>query len=392
MTGDSSRLVVQMLIAGMLVSGVMNTILSKYQDIQCVENCNPHGRERRFEQPVWQTLNMFLAESLCWVILGLYRLFSRHYHGAGYEPIPGHADSPAAETLLERGGKRQHMHGKQVLLLALPALCDIGGTTLMNTGLLFTPASIFQMTRGALVLFVGLFSVVFLRRHLRMYHWISLVLVVLGVCIVGFAGALYSKPSIDSFSAFHSQASKDIALETLLGVMLILCGQLFTATQFVLEEHILEKYSLEPLKVVCWEGTFGLICTLIGMFIMHFAYGAGTKGYFDIAQGWSEVISSPKIWGTAIAIMFSIASFNFFGLSVTRTVSATARSTIDTLRTLGIWIISLYLGWETFKWLQVVGFVVLVYGTFVFNGILRMPWQTEVSDEELLPEEPVEHF
>ncbi len=34
----------------------------------------------------------------------------------------------------------------------------------MNVGLLFTPVSIYQMTRGALVLWVGVFSVIFLRR------------------------------------------------------------------------------------------------------------------------------------------------------------------------------------------------------------------------------------
>jgi hypothetical protein len=61
------------------------------------------------------------------------------------------------------------------------------------------------------------------------------------------------------------------------------------------------------------------------------------------------------------------SGFNFFGLSVTRTVSATSRSTIDTCRTLFIWVVSLGLGWETFKWLQVLGFALLVYGTFLFN-------------------------
>lgn len=50
---------------------------------------------------------------------------------------------------------------------------------------------------------------------------------------------------------------------------------------------------------------------------------------------------------------------------MTRTVSATSRSTIDTCRTLFIWIVSLGLGWETFKWLQVLGFALLVYGTFL---------------------------
>ncbi len=86
--------------------------------------------------------------------------------------------------------------------------------------------------------------------------------------------------------------------------------------------------------------------------------------------------------------------FNFFGLSVTRTVSATSRSTIDTCRTLFIWLVSLGLGWETFKWLQVAGFVLLVYFTFLFNGLVKAPFKFLQVDkvEELLPEEPVEHI
>lgn len=72
-------------------------------------------------------------------------------------------------------------------------------------------------------------------------------------------------------------------------------------------------------------------------------------------------------------MLTSASGFNFFGLSVTRSISATARSTIDTCRTLFIWLVSLGLGWETFKWLQIVGFVLLVYGTAIFNDIVRPP-------------------
>jgi hypothetical protein len=43
----------------------------------------------------------------------------------------------------------------------------------MNVGLLYTPVSIYQMTRGALVLFVGVLSVIFLRRHLWLYQFSS---------------------------------------------------------------------------------------------------------------------------------------------------------------------------------------------------------------------------
>lgn len=42
---------------------------------------------------------------------------------------------------------------------------------LMNIGLLYTPVSIYQMTRGSLVLFVGVLSVLFLRRHLWLYQF-----------------------------------------------------------------------------------------------------------------------------------------------------------------------------------------------------------------------------
>lgn len=79
------------------------------------------------------------------------------------------------------------------------------------------------------------------------------------------------------------------------------------------------------------------------------------------------MVDTPTVLYSGIAIACSIALFNFFGLSVTRHVSATARSLTDTCRTLSIWLISLGLGWERFIWpismLQVLGFSLLVYVT-----------------------------
>jgi hypothetical protein len=89
----------------------------------------------------------------------------------------------------------------------LPAICDIAGTTLMNVGLLFVAASIYQMTRGALVLFVGLFSVWFLKRHLGLYKWFSLFVVVFGVAIVGLAGAITKD---DKATPGHKSAHSDM--------------------------------------------------------------------------------------------------------------------------------------------------------------------------------------
>lgn len=54
-------------------------------------------------------------------------------------------------------------------------------------------------------------------------------------------------------------------------------------------------------------------------------------------------------------------------------------------RTLFIWMVSLYLGWEQFSWIQVIGFAVMVMGTFYFNGVLRWPFASDQDDGEREP-------
>ncbi len=111
--------------------------------------------------------------------------------------------------------------------------------------------------------------------------------------------------------------------------------------------------------------------------LLYRFHSRGRGGYFDMSAGLYQILSVPAVLASSIAICFTIAFFNFFGFLVTSNVSATARSTIDTCRTLGIWIVSLTLGWENVPIavgsLQVLGFVLLVYGTFLFNGIVSPP-------------------
>ncbi|KAF2837727.1 MFS general substrate transporter [Patellaria atrata CBS 101060] len=435
----AAKAVVPFLVAMMLVTGVCNTLLTKYQDNQCVRDCETPN-PKRFEQPVLQTAQMFVGEMGCWLVVLGYSLYKRFVSKTGYSPVAAVAEDedssvsatllPGTETSSESGevanplkpahenvGVRTPLTGWKVLMLALPACCDITGTTLMNVGLLFVAASIYQMTRGALVLFVGLFSVLFLKRTLGGYKWFALFVVVAGVAIVGLAGFLdgkkedaaeggkavldVAKRAIEG-DGFHAAATSKAALRTIIGVLLIAGAQIFTAVQFVLEENIMEKYELEPLKVVGWEGIFGFLVTVICMGILHAAVGRtdqGRYGYFDAREGLYEMTHFKAIGLTSFLIMISIGGFNFFGLSVTRTVSATSRSTIDTCRTLFIWIVSLGLGWETFKPLQILGFALLVYGTFLFNDLVRPPMKTLMGwarartgeREPLLPEEPIEH-
>jgi hypothetical protein len=138
-----------------------------------------------------------------------------------------------------------------------------------------------------------------------------------------------------------------------------------TAVQFVIEEKIMSRYSVAPLVAVGWEGFFGSLTIFILMPVM--SHWASRSTFFDLPRGWHQMVDNSTVLWSGVVVAISIAFYNFFGLSVTRHVSANSRSLTDTCRTLTIWLVSLWLGWEKFVWpvslIQVAGFALLVYVT-----------------------------
>ncbi|KAI6036541.1 hypothetical protein BKA83DRAFT_4164313 [Pisolithus microcarpus] len=376
-----SSLYVPILLAGMIITGSSNSLWSKWQDMQCVENCSDPNPQNHvlYEQPVWQTLQMFVGEMFCFLPVLYTWLRLRYQSSPVFLPSDLDDDEP---TSSKSTAPEDELKGWKLLLLWFPAACDLTGTTLMNVGLLYTPVSIYQMTRGGLVLFVGIFSVFFLRRRLWLYQWISLLTVVAGVSLVGYSGSLIRDTVKESMTLLATggmtsePASQTDLAKVLVGVFLILFAQIFTAAQFVMEEKIMARWSVAPLVAVGYEGLFGAISVLLLMPIMAQRF-ASQSPFFDLPRGWHQTIDNPSVLWSGLAIACSISLFNYFGLSVTRHVSATARSLTDTCRTLSIWLVSLGLGWEKLLFpvsvLQVLGFGLLVYGTFLFNNLVRPP-------------------
>ncbi|KAM6500852.1 hypothetical protein JOM56_003866 [Amanita muscaria] len=375
---SSSSLYIPFLLGGMILTGSSNSIWGKWQDMQCVENCSDPDPLKHvlYEQPVWQTLQMFLGEMLCFIPV-IYTWFKASRQSSLRLPLDSDSSPDAPVKPYAR-----ELAGSKILLLWIPALCDLIGTTLMNVGLLYTPVSIYQMTRGALVLFVGILSVIFLRRHLWSYQWLSLLIVMGGVSLVGYSGSLI-KDAVKEVVGFlqtgtvQGNGAEPEITKVVVGVFFILFAQIFTATQFVVEEKIMSRYSVAPLVAVGWEGFFGALSVLLLMPVLSIPSITVQSPFFDLPRGWRQMIDTPSVLWSGIAIAFSIALFNYFGLSVTRHVSATARSLTDTCRTLSIWLISLALGWEKLMFpisvLQVLGFSLLVYGTFLFNDLVAIP-------------------
>lgn len=87
-------------------------------------------------------------------------------------------------------------------------------------GLLFTTASVFQMLRGSVILFVALFSVAFLGRKLRAFQWTGLAVCVAGITLVGASSYMT-----------NAQSSAEDASRAMLGNALIVIAQLCSAVR-----------------------------------------------------------------------------------------------------------------------------------------------------------------
>ena len=68
-------------------------------------------------------------------------------------------------------------------------------STLTYVALVMVPASVYQMTKGFIVVIVALLSIIFLKRKQYRHHWTGLFMIILGVFLVGFVTVSGNKRS-----------------------------------------------------------------------------------------------------------------------------------------------------------------------------------------------------
>lgn len=247
-------------------------------------------------------------------------------------------------------------------LFAIPAICDLTATSIMNYGLILTAASVYQMLRSAMVVFTAIFSVIFLRRRLQLNHFVGLALIVVGTGCVGAASMIWKK----------DENGDDSPSNPVLGDILIVVAQVIVAVQWVLEEKLLSKLNFQPVRAVGAEGLWGLLAVSGLLFIFYWIPGKDAGSFENAIDAFKQIRNSPTILVATVISIFSIALLNLCAMTITSRLSATHRGTIDACRTVCVWVVSLLAGWEKFLVLQAVGFIILVFGTFLYNKVLPL--------------------
>jgi drug/metabolite transporter (DMT)-like permease len=341
------------LIAGILIIGTINTIISKLQDRICIDKCETDN-PIYFEQPLIQTLNMFIGESLCLIVYLIYK-YKYKYQDTFNEDVIRQGTPEEQEPLIPR--IQVPINFKNVVFknwkLILPALCDVISSTFMNVGLILVSPSIFQTLRGSLIIFTALISMIFLRKKYTIHQMIGLFIIFSGISVVGTSTGNNTSDTI--------------------GICMILLAQVFTATQYVLEEKILttENSSVTPLLAVGLEGIFGIILVLVVSPVYFVVMKVDPiKLFYQI---------NFMLWISFIVLVFTIAIINYLGLTLTKNMSSVSRTTVDACRILVVWIVSIIIGWEVFSLIQLLGFLIMLSGIYIYfssEGLL-LPYLTD---------------
>lgn len=344
------------IVFGMLVCGTLNTICFKEQDDYIVNPADP----RPFYHPFIQTFVMFIAEATCLVAFYIAYAVSPKFKAEH--------DNEEQEAIQE-GLQTENVWWKA----AFPALCDISGTGLQLVAMNFMDQSVFVMLRGGSPVIIAMLTVIFLKRVLVKAQILGLGLVVLGVTVVG----------VNTFiHADHTTSPNLVA-----GVICCFLSMFGSGIQAIVEEKILRRNHIHPLKLVGFEGIFGLLFNVVVLVIASYVpcdvnnvQACNANGYVeDVWSAVNGIFSHTALFVWVFVSMVSLGLTNFFAMTVTKVASALTRAVLAITVLVLVWVYSLLFMGAQWFWLQFGGFLTLVIGNLVYQKIIKIPGLDSVA-------------
>ena len=408
-----NKILLYILIVLMVLTGSANSIFNKILQKQ-------EGKHFLFEQHHWIiTFGMFLGE-LVSIFFYIYIVIKRKRDQQKKKDAGLlEKDENKTEEIKTEEGKEGEVQEKKEgegeteskpkekklppiptnFIFAITAFCDLMASTINTFGLTYLTTSMYQMMRGLELFFVCLWSRIFLKNPIYRHAYLGIGSLIIGLVIVGVNSLIYKKDN------------QGVAKNPLVGIILMSTSQLFSSTEYVIQEKFIKHFEVHPFQLVGFEGLWG--SCMYSILLIAFQYADCGGWDEDIREGicffYEETYSVTFEYGNythlnktiskiedtdyafkqmddnkallAVYLLYiaSIATYNIVGINLTKLVSSTARAVVDTVRTVFIWLFFLCFEpvpnvGETFYPLQLFGFILLVFGTLVYNEILVLPF------------------
>lgn len=371
-------------IVGMLLTGTLNTLCTKIQFT--MSSVGVDGHPEVFHKPWYATANMLFGMGLVGVCDFFYRRCCTTRKQPSTTPLPIDAPLMGSNAPMDK----QMSYGRKVMLVSVPAAFDIVATGLCAIGMLYIPASVWQMLRGSAVVFSAVLSVIFLKRRLWSFNYIGLTLCVVGVTIVGLANVWGEEAAGED----DEEGGASNVAGMLFGMWLVVAGQVVQAGQVVAEEFLMKEVDLPAMEIVGYEGLWGVLMMVIIVYPLLWVIPGDDHGHVeDPFDTFALLKNNMHLLAVVMTFLFSCATFNATGIAVTSSLSSIHRMMLDLSRTVMIWAFGLFVhyyydptsafgeSWTPYSHLQLVGFAILVLGQSIYGEVLKVPGLTYPKSE-----------
>ena len=269
----------------------------------------------------------------------------------------------------------------KILYLIFPCIFDTISMTLCNISISFLNSSVYQMLSGVIIIFTTLLSMTCLNKKYKNFHFLAIFLIIISLVIIGLNSLINKK----------GQNSNNI----LLGIFLAITGNFFLSCFSIGEEYALRKINgtYTNMEIVGYEGLF---CVIIYSVILFFSckikcdnfkpilrdslcvYDGKEYRFENLYIALLQMKKNYKLILFSIVYMISSNLFSYYGTTVTKYMKASIKSITNTLRTIFIWIIFMWVPFipknlkENLYVLQLVGFIILIVGCFIYYEIISI--------------------
>ena len=271
---------------------------------------------------------------------------------------------------------------KKYLLIIIPFLLDTIVTFLSNVSLDYLPGSIHSVIKQmALIIFTLLLSKFCLKNKHIIDHYISIPIIIIGSVFVGLS---------IGFNSIKEFEPKDI----IIGLVLLLISILLQSIQMIFEEYYIRKYNNNQFFLLGFEGLFGFAFNIILCIIFyHIKCENDTSSKYNeifctkggdnewrvenIIFAFEQMGSNITILILIIVLIFLIAGFTSFSISIVKYRGAMTRNIIENFRSFLVWIYFLF-PWvkeglrENFDWYRLVGLIFNIIAILMYFGIFKI--------------------
>lgn len=355
-----------------LVAGTACSLSSKV--LLSMRSVGLTGEVEDFSFPLFQTLGMFVGMLASLPMHWLVVYFKIPFYGYSHlRPETGEYVSITGET-----SKTPPLEVPMnvMMLLIIPALCDLIATALAMFGLQHVSVSLYQILRGSCIVFTALANKFILKKNVRKFQWVGICWNVVSIGLVGITATLSSNNRSSEELAVMTEKEKD----PLLGIFYILCGAVVQSIQYVFEERAMsDAVNVSPLVLTGMEGLWGTVICVVILYPAAWYFPGPDHGCIENPFNTLKMISN----STAIQNMFClyfvcVFAYNILALLVTKMMDSVWHAILDNFRPITVWATDLFIfyfitvsfgeGVSQYSWIQVLAVFVLIYGTLIYNA------------------------